>query len=71
MKFFNGLLDGDTIEVLRDGRAERIRLHGIDSPESGQAFGAKATQFVLDMTAFLTRYKRDFISLLGESLEQS
>ena len=31
------VLDGDTIEVLHNNRAERIRLSGIDCPES-QAF---------------------------------
>jgi micrococcal nuclease len=35
-------LDGDTIEVLRNGRAEKIRLNGIDCPEKGQAFGNNA-----------------------------
>ena len=28
--------DGDTIEVLRDNHAKRIRLSGIDCPEKGQ-----------------------------------
>lgn len=34
-----GVLDGDTIEVLHNGKAQRIRLHGIDCPEKGQPFG--------------------------------
>jgi len=34
-----GVLDGDTIEVLHNNRAERIRLSGIDCPEKGQAYG--------------------------------
>lgn len=34
--------DGDTLEVLRQGRAVRIRLHGVDCPEKRQAFGAAA-----------------------------
>lgn len=38
------VLDGDTIEVLHDNKAERIRLYGIDCPEKGQAFGQKAKQ---------------------------
>jgi endonuclease YncB( thermonuclease family) len=38
------ILDGDTIEVLHDGRAERIRLNGIDCPEKGQAYGTRAKQ---------------------------
>jgi micrococcal nuclease len=39
------VLDGDTIEVLHGRRAERIRLYGIDCPESHQDFGSKAKQF--------------------------
>lgn len=39
-----GVLDGDTIEVLHNNRAERIRLNGIDCPEKGQAYGKKAKQ---------------------------
>jgi endonuclease YncB( thermonuclease family) len=45
---FSGLvvsvLDGDTIEVLHNGKAERIRLSGIDCPEKGQAYGRRAKQ---------------------------
>ncbi|MBM3299980.1 MAG: thermonuclease family protein [Deltaproteobacteria bacterium] len=40
-----GVVDGDTIEVMHDGRPERIRLHGIDCPESDQDFGTRATEF--------------------------
>src|SRR5688500_13170545 len=39
-----GVLDGDTIDVLREKKTERIRLYGIDCPEKGQAFGQKAKQ---------------------------
>ena len=38
------VLDGDTIEVLHNSRAERIRLNGIDCPEKGQAYGTRAKQ---------------------------
>src|SRR5262244_1602757 len=38
------ILDGDTIEVLHNNRAQRIRLNGIDCPEKGQAYGKKAKQ---------------------------
>lgn len=31
-----GLVDGDTIDVTIDGRAERIRLLNIDAPEVGE-----------------------------------
>jgi micrococcal nuclease len=38
------ILDGDTIEVLHTGKAERIRLAGIDCPEKKQPFGQRAKQ---------------------------
>lgn len=38
------VLDGDTIEVLHNTGAERIRLNGIDCPEKGQAYGQRAKQ---------------------------
>src|SRR5438128_12641647 len=41
--------DGDTIEVMHDGRGERIRLAEIDCPEHTQAFGEKAKEFTGDM----------------------
>jgi len=40
------VLDGDTIEVLHNPHAERIRLSGIDCPEKGQAYGQKAKHAV-------------------------
>jgi endonuclease YncB( thermonuclease family) len=42
------VVDGDTIGVLRDGREVRIRLDGIDAPESGQDFWQQAKQFMSD-----------------------
>jgi micrococcal nuclease len=39
-----GLDDGDTIEVLHNHHAERIRLNGIDCPEKCYAFGKRAKQ---------------------------
>lgn len=44
-----GVLDGDTIDVLHNGQAERIRLNGIDCPEKGQAFGQRAKQATGDL----------------------
>lgn len=40
-----GVSDGDTITVMHDGRGEKIRLYGIDTPEKRQAFGKRAKQF--------------------------
>ena len=40
-----GVSDGDTIRVLAAGREVKIRLNGVDAPESRQAFGARAKQF--------------------------
>ncbi len=37
--------DGDTIRVMHNGRAERIRLWRIDCPEKRQPFGTRASQF--------------------------
>src|SRR5690242_13079713 len=51
-----GVLDGDTIEVLHNGKAQRIRLQGIDCPEKGQPYGNNAKQatsalvFALEVT---------------------
>lgn len=41
--------DGDTIKVMREGRAERVCLLGIDCPERRQAFGKRAKQFTAAM----------------------
>jgi len=38
------VLDGDTLEVLHNNRAERLRLSGIDCPEKGHAYGTRAKQ---------------------------
>jgi micrococcal nuclease len=40
-----GVADGDTISVMRDGRAVTVRLAGVDCPERAQAFGSRAKQF--------------------------
>jgi micrococcal nuclease len=42
-----GVIDGDTITVLDSAKQNyRIRLDKIDAPEQGQAFGARAKQFL-------------------------
>jgi len=43
-----GISDGDTIKVLHNGKEEKIRLYGIDTPEKGQDFGRKAKKFTSD-----------------------
>lgn len=40
-----GVADGDTISVMHNDRAEKVRLNGIDCPEKHQAYGARAKQF--------------------------
>ena len=40
-----GVTDGETISVMRDGRAVTVRLDGIDYPERGQDLGQQAKQF--------------------------
>ena len=40
-----GVIDGDTISVLRQGLEVRIRLEGIDCPERNQAFYQSAKKF--------------------------
>lgn len=44
-----GVLDGDTIIVLHNRKAQRIRLQGIDCPEKGQPFGTRAKQATSDL----------------------
>lgn len=41
--------DGDTFEVIRNGKAEKIRLTDIDAPESSQPFGKAAKKFASDL----------------------
>ncbi len=44
-----GVSDGDTISVMREGKAVKVRLHGIDCPEKKQPYGTKAKRFTSDM----------------------
>ena len=37
--------DGDTIELMLNGKAQRIRLGHIDCPEKNQPYGAKAKSY--------------------------
>jgi endonuclease YncB( thermonuclease family) len=40
-----GVIDGDTIVILKNGKGEKVRLYGIDCPEKKQDFGTRARQF--------------------------
>lgn len=44
-----GVHDGDTILVMKAGKAVKIRLEGVDCPEVGQDFGTRAKQFTSGM----------------------
>src|SRR5262249_54599095 len=43
-----GVIDGDTISVMRDGTPVRVRLADIDCPERGQDFSQRAKEFTSD-----------------------
>jgi endonuclease YncB( thermonuclease family) len=40
-----GVIDGDSIRVMHEGKAEQIRLLGIDCPEKRQPFGTRAKEY--------------------------
>ena len=45
------VIDGDTVQVYDGATNTRVRLYGIDAPESKQAFGQKAKQAMTQMAA--------------------
>lgn len=53
--------DGDTLRASIEGETYKVRLYGIDTPETGQPFGNAATKALQDMlqTAEITIKKRD------------
>lgn len=53
--------DGDTIEILKDGKPLRVRLYGIDAPEKNQDFGTRSQQY----TASLVFGKRVGLEVKG------
>jgi micrococcal nuclease len=78
------ITDGDTIKVMHDGKPEKIRLYGIDTPERKQAFGSRAKQFTSDQVFKQTvnvvpyvqdRYRRTiamvYLQDASESLNES
>ena len=44
-----GVTDGDTITVLAGTTQVKVRLNGIDCPEKGQPFGARAKRFTSEL----------------------
>lgn len=68
------VLDGDTVEVLDiSGETRRIRLAGIDAPESAQAFGVRAKRKLIELAygrtvqvkgAKVDKYRRHVAKLL-------
>ncbi|MEO6651063.1 MAG: thermonuclease family protein [Ilumatobacteraceae bacterium] len=65
------VVDGDTIDVMIDGREERVRLTGIDTPEKArrdtgapaQCFGDEATSYTATLLPVGTpvRLERDVV----------
>jgi micrococcal nuclease len=63
------VIDGDTIDIVIDGRDERVRLIGIDTPESRiegaapECYGPEATEFTTDLLPAGTavRLERDVV----------
>lgn len=43
--------DGDTIKVIHDGKEEKVRLYGIDTPESAQPYGNTAKKYTASLVA--------------------
>ena len=44
-----GVTDGDTVKVLVNRQTVKVRLEGIDAPESSQSFGTKSKQALSQM----------------------
>lgn len=56
--------DGDTIEILAEGRPVRVRLTGIDCPEKAQPYGQTAKQFASDLCF------EDTVTVLGSERDR-
>ncbi|MCE7964733.1 nuclease [Nitrospirales bacterium NOB] len=77
-----GVIDGDSIKVMHHGKAEQIRLLGIDCPEKRQPFGTRAKEYTSglafgqEVTVYgdkRDRYRRTLAEVLlpdGRSLNQ-
>ena len=45
-----GVIDGDTIKVMQNGKAEEVRLDGVDCPEQNRLVGRRAKAFTSSET---------------------
>lgn len=45
------VIDGDTVSVLSGNKMYRVRLNGIDAPESKQAYGQRSKQSLIALAA--------------------
>lgn len=45
------VISGDMIKVMHNGRAELIRLYGVDSPDKGQAYWIDAKRFTSSLVS--------------------
>jgi micrococcal nuclease len=75
-----GIGDGDTMFVMKNGKAVKVRLEGIDCPELGQDFGTRAKQFTSSMVFRKTIvvkecskdiYGREIVRIYVEGLDLS
>jgi len=64
----NRVIDGDTIEVIYHGRSERVRLIGINAPESGQAGFNESTNFLRQLIQQSNNYI--YMSTQGNNRDQ-
>lgn len=67
-----GVIDGDSLKIVIDGRQTEVRLAGIDAPEKGQPYGARAKQVLADLVygrdvmvqaAGVDRYRRTLATI--------
>jgi len=63
------IIDGDTYEVLVGGQTVRVRLLGVDAPESGQPFGPQASDSARAvLQSRVVRLRRVSTDLYGRTL---
>jgi micrococcal nuclease len=63
------VVDGDTYEVLVGGQLVRVRLLGVDAPESGQPFGPQASDSArVVLQGRVVRLRRVSTDLYGRAL---